>query len=216
MIISIDGPAGSGKSTVAEILAKKLGFAHFNSGSLYRAVTAYVIKNNLDVDVSFEEIAKLPLKVEFINGEQHVFVDGTDFTNHLRDNIVSQKSSYVSKFKPIRNMVDNCQHHFATNNNVVIEGRDIGSFVFPNAEHKFYLDCSVDVRAERRFKEEQAKGSNVSLEEIKLQIIARDKFDKEKPTAPLVVPKNAVVIDSTNLTAEQVAEIMFKKIKQTV
>lgn len=216
MIVSIDGPAGSGKSTVADILANKLNFMHFNSGSLYRAVACYSIANNLKMDENVDLLSKLDLKVEFIDGVQHVFANGTDFTSHLRDNEVSSASSYVSKFKPIRQLVDDCQRKFVSNNNVVIEGRDIGSFVFPNAEFKFYLDCSVEVRAERRLKEEQAKGTNINIEEIKSQIIERDKRDKERPIAPLVVPKNATIINSTNKTAEQVADEMFAKIKQSL
>lgn len=216
MIVSIDGPAGSGKSTVADLLARKLNFMHFNSGSLYRAVACYSIANNLKMDDNIELLSKLDMRVEFIDGLQHVFVNGTDFTSHLRDNEVSSASSYVSKFKPIRKLVDDCQRNFVSNNNVVIEGRDIGSFVFPNAEHKFYLDCSVDVRALRRLKEEQAKGSNIDIEEIKSQIIERDKRDKERPIAPLVVPKNAIIIDSTNKTAEQVADEMFKYVTRKI
>lgn len=214
MIISIDGPAGSGKSTVADILAAKLGFVHFNSGSLYRAITAYALINKLDIDENITLLSTLPLEVQFINSYQHVFVKGVDYTSYLRNNEVSTHCSYVSKFKSIRNLVDNCQRNFANNNNVVIEGRDIGSFVFPNAEYKFYLDCSVDVRAKRRFDEEKAKGSSITFEEIRQQIIERDKFDINKPIAPLVVPKGAFVIDSTTKTAEQVSEEMFNIVKQ--
>lgn len=214
MIISIDGPAGSGKSTVAELLATKLGFVHFNSGSLYRAIAAFALYNNIDVDTNVDMLANLPLEVKFEGNIQHVIVKGIDYTNCLRNNEVSTHSSYVSKFKPIRNLVDNCQHEFANNNNVVIEGRDIGSFVFPNAEFKFYLDCSVEVRAKRRYTEEISKGNNITFEEIKQQIIERDKFDINKPIAPLVVPKGAFVIDSTNKTAEQVADEMYNIINK--
>lgn len=214
MIISIDGPAGSGKSTVAEILAIKLGFVHFNSGSLYRAITAYALKNQIDIETSINALSKLNLEVCYKNNVQHVFVNKIDFTNDLRDNAVSALSPITSKFKEIRNLVDDCQRQFAYHNNVVIDGRDIGSYVFPNAEHKFYLDCSVDIRAERRFKEEQQKGSNITLEEIKQQIIDRDNFDKNKKIAPLVVPNGAHIIDSAQKTAEQVANEMYNIIKK--
>lgn len=215
MIISIDGPAGSGKSTVATLLAQKLGYAHFNSGALYRGLTAYAIKHNLDIQTNVAKLAALNLTTTFVDDNQHVYVDNIDYTEHLRDNEVSELTPLISKFKEIRALVDACQRTFALSHNVVIEGRDIGSFVFPNAEYKFYLDCSVDVRADRRHKEELAKGNNVSYEEIKQQIIERDRFDKTKPLAPLVVPVGAVIIDSTTKTAEQVAEEMFKVIKHT-
>lgn len=214
MIISIDGPAGSGKSTIADVLAEKLGFVHFNSGSLYRAITAYAIKNNIDIDeTTADQLSKLKLEAKFENNVQHVYVEGEDYTPYLRDNEVSVLCPLVSKFAPIRATVDNCQHTFASTHNVVIEGRDIGSFVFPNAEFKFYLDCDVKERAKRRFKEEQLKGTNVTIEEIEAQLIARDKFDKEKKLAPLVVPKGAIRIDSSKLTVDQVTNEMLSHIK---
>lgn len=213
MIVSIDGPAGSGKSTVATLLAQKLGYSHFNSGALYRGLTAYAIHHNLDIQNNVAKLSTLNLTTDFVGDNQRVFVDGIDYTAHLRDNEVSELTPLVSKFKEIRALVDACQRKFALSHNVVIEGRDIGSFVFPNAEYKFYLDCSVDVRAERRHKEEVAKGNNISYEEIRQQIIERDRFDKTKPLAPLVVPVGAVIIDSTSKTAKQVAEEMFKTIQ---
>ncbi len=210
MIISIDGPAGSGKSTVADLLANKLGFIHFNSGSLYRAITAYAIQNNLTPETIEPELTKLKLSIVFVDNLQHVVVNNNDLTAHLRDNNVSESTPYFSKIKQVRKIVDDTQRKFVSTHNVVIEGRDIGSFVFPNADYKFYLDCSVDVRAKRRYKEEKSKGTNVSFKEIKQQIIDRDNFDKNKPIAPLVIPEGAIIIDSTHKTAKQVADKMCK------
>ena len=210
MIISIDGPAGSGKSTVADLLANKLGFIHFNSGSLYRAITAYAIQNNLTPETIEPKLPKIKLSIVFVDNLQHVVVNNNDLTTHLRDNNVSESTPYFSKIKQVRKIVDDTQRKFASTHNVVIEGRDIGSFVFPNADYKFYLDCSVDVRAKRRYKEEKSKGTNVSFKEIKQQIIDRDNFDKNKPIAPLVIPEGAIIIDSTHKTAKKVADKMCK------
>lgn len=212
MIISIDGPAGSGKSTVAEIISKKLNIIHFNSGLLYRAVACFLLEQNFDFSLlSFDsDIPEFDLCVKLINNAQHVFVNNKDYTEHLRDNKISEYSAFVSKNKYIRQKIDNCQRSFVANNSVVIDGRDIGSFVFPNAEFKFYLDCSSKVRAQRRLLEEQSNGNNFSLEEIENQIKQRDLLDKTRKVAPLVIPNGAFIIDSTNLTIEQVVDKMLE------
>lgn len=214
MIISIDGPAGSGKSTIADILAEKLGFIHLNSGSLYRAITAYAIKNNISIDETTADLlSKLKLEAKFENNIQHTFVENEDFTPYLRDNEVSKLSAMIGKLSPVRATVNACQHKVASTHNIVIEGRDIGSLVFPNAEYKFYLDCDVKERAKRRFKEEQLKGTNVTLKAIEAQLIERDKQDKERKVSPLVVPNGAIMIDSTKLNIDQVANEMLSYIK---
>ena len=203
MIISIDGPAGSGKSTVAELVSKKLNFIHFNSGSLYRGITAFLLDENIEIAPT-STIPKIILDTKFIDGIQHVFVNGKDYTFKLRDNLVSINSPAVSTNPKTRKIVDECQRKFANANNVVIDGRDIGSFVFPDADFKFYLDCDLIERAKRRFKEEKLKNKKITLKEIKQQIALRDEIDKNKPLAPLVVPKGAVVVDTTHLTIDEV------------
>ncbi|MBE7076290.1 MAG: (d)CMP kinase [Clostridiales bacterium] len=208
MIIAVDGPAGSGKSTVADIVAKKLGFIHFNSGLLYRGITAYLLKNELDInDVKKEDII---LETSFIGDVQHVFVNGEDYTPYLRENIVSINSTIVGKNPITRQIVDDCQRTFCSANNCIIDGRDIGTHVFPNAELKFYVDCNVKVRAKRRFLEEQEKNSNVSLKAIEMQIIERDETDKNRKIAPLVQAPDAIYIDTSDLTIDQVVELMMK------
>lgn len=209
MIISIDGPAGSGKSTVAELLSKKLKYIHFNSGSLYRGVTAYLVDKKIDYKtITLEQIKSINLSTKIVRGLQHVYVNGKDYTSHLRDNEISILCAQIGLNPEIRKIIDNCQRDFAKTHNIVIEGRDIGSFVFPNADYKFYLDCDVKERALRRFKEEQLKNSKISLKEIETQIIARDKLDKERKIAPLCVPKNAIMLDSTNSTPDQIADLI--------
>lgn len=216
MIITIDGPAGSGKSTVADILAEQLRYVHFNSGSLYRGITAYLHEKNFDIEnmATYSPIPEFDLKVKMINNEQHVFVNNIDYTSVLRNNTISTLVAYIAANKYCRNKVDECQKAFCSTHNVVMEGRDLGSFVFPNAEIKFYLDCSIKERARRRFEEEKAKNNNVTIQEIEEQIEERDELDKNREIAPLVVPKNAIIVDSTHLSIQQVVETMLDYIKQ--
>ncbi len=213
MIITIDGPAGAGKSTVAKMLAEKLGFVHFNSGSLFRGITAFLISQNTDINhIDEKKIKKLRIKTIFDGKNQLIFVNSQNFSNHLRDNEVSKRAPIVSAIPEFRKIIDDCQRDFAKNNNLVIDGRDIGSHVFPNADIKFYLTCDIDERAKRRYNEEKIKNPNIDIDEIKQQIIARDKFDMNKPISPLVIPDNAIIIDSTSLSPEQVVEKMLQYI----
>ena len=215
MIITIDGPAGSGKSTVASLLSDKLNFIHLNSGSLYRALTCYLYSTHFNIPSITEDFPTfdLNLEVKFIDNNQHTFVNGIDFTDMLRDNIISQLAPFISTNKSLRATIDACQKDFCNKHDVVLEGRDLGSYVFPNAEIKFYLDCSIKERARRRYLEELNKNNIVSIEEIEKQIEKRDFTDKTKKIAPLVVPKDAVVIDSSTLTIEQVLEAMISVVE---
>lgn len=215
MIISIDGPAGSGKSTVADALAKKLGFYHFNSGSLYRAITAHLIDCKIfsSEDKKFtEKLRNCKIKVQFIGSSQLVFVNDIDYTKSLRDIKVSELTPKFSINPTLRNLVDECQKEFASKNDVVIDGRDIGSFVLPNADVKFYLDCDIDERALRRYKELKNMNESISLEDVKNKIAIRDKFDRNKQIAPLTIPNNAIIIDSTFLSIDEVVDKMLKTI----
>ena len=216
MIISIDGPAGSGKSTVAKTLSKKLNFFHFNSGSLYRAVTAYLLANKFNVNNITEQNSKfkLKIKVEFIDGVQQVFVNNVNYSNKLRDNQISVTTPLVSVNKYVRKIVDKCQKKFCKKNNVVVDGRDIGSYVFPKAQFKFYLDCDIKERAKRRYLEEKQKNSKITLKSIETELEKRDFFDKNKKIAPLVIPNNAIIIDSTKLSIDEVVEKMFNIVKE--
>ncbi len=210
MIISIDGPAGSGKSTIAELLSQKLKFVHFNSGLLYRGIAAHLLKNGEDISSVEHMVVPITLKTKFVDGIQHVIVNDVDYTAHLKDNEVSVAAPVVSKNIHFRRIIDNCQRAFAREHNCVIDGRDIGSYVFPNADVKFYLDCTAEERANRRFKE--LKGA-IPYQQLLDEINARDYIDKTKDIAPLVVPADANVIDSTNLTIEQVLDVLYLKVK---
>ena len=214
MIISFDGPAGSGKSTVADLVAKHLGFIHFNSGSIFRAITAYLIENNFNT----EKLVDANIEVKIQDNNQYVFINNVDYTPILRNNEISKKVAEVSALPIVQFTAQKIQKEFSLTHNVVIEGRGIGSEVLPNAEYKFYLDCSIKERAKRRFLEEQNKNPNITLKEIEAQLEVRDKLDKERDIAPLIVPENAIIIDSSKLTIEEVVEkvLSFIKIKHSL
>lgn len=216
MIVAIDGPAGSGKSTVAEMLSKKLNFIHFNSGALYRAITVHLINEKFDFELITQDFptSDLALKTYFKDGCQHVEVNNIDVTDSLRNNQVSILTPKVSINRHFRNTIDDCQRTFAKDKNIVLEGRDIGTFVFPNAEVKFYLDCNAHERARRRFEQEKIKNPAVTIEEIEKQILERDEIDKNKKIAPLRVAEDAIIIDSSLLTIDEVVAIMESHIKK--
>ena len=209
MIISIDGPAGSGKSTIAKLLAKRLSFIHFNSGSIFRAITAYLLENNKNVDL----LKNINVKVKIEDNNQYVFVNDIDYTPILRNNEISTNVAEISTIPEVQFSAQKIVKEFCSTHNVVIDGRGLGNEVLKDAEFKFYLDCSVHVRAQRRFLEEQLKGTKITLPEIENQLKIRDKLDNEREIAPLVVPENAIVIDSTNLSIEEIVNLMLSYIK---
>ena len=209
MIISFDGPAGSGKSTVAQLVAQHLSFIHFNSGSVFRAITAFMLENNSDI----EKLDDIDIKVEIVDNNQLVYVNNIDYTPILRNNEISKNVAQFSALPEVQFKAQKIMKEFCSSHNVVIDGRGLGNEVLPNAEYKFYLDCSVKVRARRRFLEEQQKGTNITIEEVEKQIDIRDKLDRERNIAPLVIPKNAIIIDSSNLTIDEVTEKVLSFIK---
>ena len=209
MIITIDGPAGSGKSTIASIVAEKLGFTHFNSGSVFRAITAFLLENNSNLELL--KTAKIVVKLK--NNVQHVSVNNKDYTPILRNNEISVNVAKFSSTDIVQSKAQECMKEFCNKHNVVVDGRGLGNSVFPNAEFKFYLDSSLKERAKRRFNEEVLKNSNITLTEIENQIKERDELDKNRKIAPLIVPKDAIVIDSTLLSIDKVAVELLKHIK---
>ena len=208
-IITIDGPASSGKSTVARLVAEKLNIVHLNSGEAYRAITYFMLNKGIsptDIVGVNNALKGNTFEMKYTDGKQIVLVNGEDITMHLHTNQINAVVSQYGKIPQVIYTASDMARIATKDISVVMDGRNLGSFCFPEADYKFFVDCDAKERAIRRFKEMKQKGVDVDLEDIYNQTIERDKLDKTREVAPLVVPKGAVLLDSTNLTAEQVAD----------
>ena len=205
MIVAIDGPAGSGKGTIASILSKRLNLVNIDTGATYRCVALKALRSNLKVEDK-EEIIKLSNNIDVkFDLNNNVYLDGEDVTKEIRSKEVTKIVSPISSIVEVRkNMVD-LQRRLGNSNNVVMEGRDITTVVFPNADYKFYLDATLEERANRRYKEYQEKGIDMSYDEIYENIKSRDYNDSHKEIGSLMRTNDQVYIDSTNMTIEEVA-----------
>ncbi len=214
LVIGIDGPAGSGKGTITKIIADKLGLVNIDTGAMYRCVALASIRNNLKVDDA-EEIIKLAknIKISF-DKEGHVFLDGEDVSTLIREKDVSSIVSPISSIVEVREEMVNQQRKLAEGLDVIMEGRDITTVVFPNADYKFYLDASVEERAMRRFKQNQEAGIDMSYDEILDNIKKRDYNDMHKEVGSLMRTDDQIYIDSTHLSIEEVADEILKHIKE--
>lgn len=211
--IAIDGHSGSGKSSVAMLLAQKLGFKVLDTGAIYRGMACEFDSQGLKVE---EKVIKqfaenLKIEVFFKEGVQHVSVNGTDWTSHLRELKISALSSQISPFPILRDKVTIIQRKFAKENNCILEGRDIGSVVLPNADVKLFITASVEERARRRLL--QLSDNKESYEEILENLKLRDYRDEHREVAPLKVASDAIVIDTTNLNLEETVEKCYQIIK---
>ena len=209
MVVAIDGPAGTGKSTVAHKIASELGLVYLNSGSFYRAITLALLNNGINIDdkdkvLSFAREQKL----DYIDGR--LILNGVDVEDELHKDAVDANVSAVSSIVELRHLVNERMREIVKSLNIICEGRDMTTVVFPNAEHKFFLDANIDVQAKRRF--EQGV-SSLSLEEIKMSIIKRDEMDRNKAEGSLKKAEDAIYIDTSDLTIMQVCEIIKAKIK---
>ena len=204
MIIAIDGPAGSGKSTTAKLLAKKIGFIYLDTGAMYRAVTHYFLNNSADLTNSSEILQllnEMNLKIDHQNDEFTVFLDNKNVNNHIRKQNINQFVSDVSKIGEVRKEMVEIQRNFSNKKDIVVEGRDIGSHVFPNADYKFFIKADILVRAERRFNE--MSESSISIPELATQLEQRDMLDSNRAISPLVKANDALVIDTTSLSIDE-------------
>ena len=205
-IITIDGPSGAGKSTVAKLIADKLGFKYLDTGAMYRAVTLYMIENQVDIKNEEEVINALnKLNIGF-DSNYRIYLDSQDITEDIRKEKVVKFVSEVSAISSVRRKMVDLQRDIAKEGNYILDGRDAGSVVFPNADYKFYLEASLEERAKRRYKEELSKEVDISFEAVKENIKKRDKYDSNRKDSPLVVPENAIIIDTTNMTIDEVAK----------
>lgn len=205
-IITLDGPSGAGKSTVAKLAADKLRFKYLDTGAMYRAVTLYMLENHIDIKREDEvENALNKLNIGF-DSKCRIILDSKDVSDYIRSERVVKSVSEVSAISSVRkNMVD-LQRNIAKDDNYILDGRDTGSVVFPNADFKFYIDASIEERAKRRYKEELEKGKDISFNEVIESIKKRDRYDSNREDSPLIVPKNAIIINTTNMTINEVVE----------
>ena len=205
-VIAIDGPAASGKSSVARELARRLRFVYVNSGAIYRAITWHILEKGIhaeDLDGVAQALESAAVTSCLSDGESRVLIDNVDPTDHLRDDRVNESVARISRLPVVREIVGKKLHDTARSENLVVEGRDIGSVVFPDTPYKFYVDASPEVRLQRR----AAQGER---DEIAL----RDQADSSRPVSPLVIAKDAHVIDTSHLTVEKVVGEIFARLKE--
>lgn len=219
--IAIDGPAGSGKSTVAKLVAKKLDFLYVDTGAMYRAVTYNVLKNQIDINdeskvITFAKNSNISFS-KGEKGEQNVFLNEENVTKEIRMPDVTGTVSYVSRIMGVRKALVKIQQNLGCENSVVMEGRDIGSVVFPNAFLKIYLTASIEERARRRFEENRINGISTDMETLKTEIAERDLIDSTRKESPLTKVADAVEIETDNMNAyevaDKIAEIFNNKIQ---
>lgn len=216
-IVAIDGPAGSGKGTITKLVGKKLGLINIDTGALYRCVTLYMLKNNIKLDEKdkIEKMLKeINIEFSFTENTEEVYLNKENVTNKIRETEVNNLVSQVSHILEIRKNITNLSRKIAEGKNVIMEGRDIGTNVFPNANVKIYLDASPEERANRRLKQNQEKGIKSSYEEILRNIKFRDNNDKTSDVAPLKQAEDAIYIDSTNMKIEDVVDKVIEIIKE--
>ncbi|NWF90280.1 MAG: (d)CMP kinase [Ignavibacteriaceae bacterium] len=216
-IVAIDGPAGSGKSTSAKLVAQKLGFLYIDTGAMYRAITFLAMEKN--ILNSQNEVSKLAetcvMKLRFVEGKTQIHVDDKDLTKEIRSPEVNAKVSEISKIQGVRQALVQKQREMAAENaGVVMEGRDIGTVVFPNADVKIYLIASLDERSKRRAKEFAEQGKNITVEAVKENLVQRDIIDSTREFAPLTKASDAIEVDTSNITIEEQVEIIVQLINE--
>ena len=216
--VAVDGPAGSGKSTITKMVAKNLGYNYVDTGAMYRGLTYDFLKNNLtELDEKKIELllSKVKFEVKFIDGVQYVFVNGEDVSEKIRTAEVSKFTSLFAKSPAVREFLIDTQRSLAMSNNIIMDGRDIASVVLPNADVKIFLTASVEERARRRVLDFERQGVvDIDFDKVKADIAARDYQDENRDIAPLVKVDDAVLIDTTNLTITEVVEKMTELIKK--
>ena len=213
IVIAIDGPSGSGKGTLAKALAKKFNLVNIDTGATYRCVALKTLRNNIKLEEQ-EKIIDISKNINIdLKEDGRVLMDGEDVTKEIRSKEVTGIVSQLSNIVEVRENLVKIQRKIAGNNNVVMEGRDITTVVLPNAKYKFYLDASLESRVERRYKENQEKGINMTYEEVKENIEKRDYNDTHKEVGSLKRTEEQIYIDTTNLTVEEEVAIIEKVIK---
>lgn len=214
--IALDGPAGSGKSTIAKAISKKLGILYLDTGAMYRAVGLKAYRLNVDPkdgDAVSKILPSLNVTVKYVDGAQKTYLDGEDVSLLIRQNEISMYASAVSAHQAVRQKLVELQREIALSTDCVLDGRDIGTHVLPNANYKFFVTASLDVRTDRRYKELLEKGQTVDKEKLKEEIATRDYNDSHREFAPLRQAEDAVLLDTSNMTQEEVVDFVISRIK---
>lgn len=214
--VAIDGPAGAGKSSVAKAAAKNLGFIYVDTGALYRSIGVNAMKHGVPTDDHTGVVALLPetqLELRYIDGSQRVILNGEDVSEEIRLPEASMAASNVSAMPEVRAFLLDLQRDMAKKNNVIMDGRDIGTVILPDAQYKFFLTASPEVRADRRYKELKEKGIDVDYQELLQEIIQRDYNDSHRATAPLKQADDAILIDSSNMTIEESIDAIVSRVQ---
>ena len=217
--IAVDGPAGSGKSTVAKMVARKLGIIYVDTGAMYRTVAVWAIENGIDFDTQRDKLISnlkdIKIDIVYDNEMQRMFLNGRDVSERIRENDASMGASAVATIAEVREFLVDMQRKMAKKGGVIVDGRDIGTVVLPNAELKIYLTASVVQRAQRRYKEYIEKGIECDFEAIKDDVIKRDYNDMNRDVSPLRQAENAVLVDTTDMSFDDSVECIKGLIKKT-
>ena len=213
IIVAIDGPAGSGKSTIAKIIAKKFNFTYIDTGAMYRMITLYLLENNIDFD-DLKEIEKVLNTVNLDMQGDKFYLNNVDVTTKIREKRINENVSKVASIKIVRDNLVNLQRKISNNKNVILDGRDIGTVVFPNAKVKIFLVATAEERARRRYNEFLEKKTEITYEEVLKSIKERDHIDSTRDESPFVKADDAIELDSTNLTIDDVVNFISKEIEK--
>ena len=216
IIIAIDGPAGSGKSTAAKNLARKLGFTYLDTGAMYRAITFCALRDNIvdDVNAVIEMTKKLSLRLKNENGINRVFVNNEEITGKIRTPEVNSKVSEISVIPEVRSEMVKIQKSIGEQGSIVAEGRDVTTVVFPNADIKIFLTATIDERTKRRMRDYQKSNADVNIEDVKANLEKRDRIDSGRDVSPLRKADDAIEFDNTGLTPEEDLEYLLKKVNE--
>lgn len=216
LTIAVDGYSSSGKGVVCTKLAQKLGIVHFDTGAIYRLVGLYVYHNNIDPkdeEKVCDALKNINVTLKHKDGEQITILNGEDVSDKIRMPIISDICSIISPYPKCREFVLNIQRESAQKFDLIMEGRDITSHVLPNAKYRFFLDADIDVRAQRRYEELKSKGQNLSFDEVKKDLIERDRRDCERELSPLILTEGTIHIDNSNMTIDEEVDLMYRTIK---
>lgn len=219
-VIAIDGYSSTGKSSISKIIADQLGLIHMDTGALYRGVTWYALQHclnengEIDLNTLFSSFDQIKLEFKNNDGTLILFLNDTDISTEIRTNIVSDNVSLVAKQKEVRDFLLQSQRTLAEKGGVIMDGRDIGTVVLPNADYKFFLTASIDERTNRRFLELKGLGIEADKEQVKQNLVERDRIDSEREIAPLKQADDAIVIDNSALTKEETIQLILSHIQK--